>query len=306
MRMAFSLSGYPRSIRILRRGENDRIDIIREWTESGDNSLPTDWPALEWGDIVEVRNSSGGRSDAPTVRDFAAMIPARTVTFHLSGLEFPKTIPGEGAFWLDADTSQSLPSLLPPNIQSVADLTRFVIHRKSLPEPITLDFSKPTDTRLRLLDGDTVEMSWNVPSLSQKFNDDQSNYLIRLNQQSGSGTFGNVNLVDFLSHGSVNNTVDFSKICILRRAENWKPEMLDFKAWLDQLSPREQWQRDALISSAPKLSPGDAVILIENQAADAEKTGEEVRRRAKEVYGAMMPPLTPGPTSGRSTGMKGE
>ncbi len=310
MRMAFGQSGYPQSIRILRRGESDRLEIIRAWAIIGGESLPTDWPALVWGDIVEVRNSSGGTNRSPTVGDFAAMIPARAVTYRLSELEFPKTIPGEETFWLDSNTSQTLPSRLYPKIQSLADLTRFVVHRKGLPEPVTLDFSKPTDVRLRLLDGDTVEMSWDLPKLYQSFSNESAVNMISLAGQGGSGGFGSQNPLDILTSIPVTPPVDFSKICILRRAENWKSEMVDFKALLDQLPPEEKWERDALIASMPKLNPGDAVILIENQAAHADKTAAEFRKKAGEVSWAMRPPPMPshrqGPTSGRSTGMKGE
>ncbi len=283
MRMAFGQSGYPQSIRIIRRGENGRFDIIRAWEIIRDNSLNTDWPALEWGDIVEVRNSEGGNNGAPTIGDFAAMIPARAVTFRLGELEFPKTIPGEETFWLDSNSSNALKSPLPPNIQSLAELSRFVVRRKGLPEPITLDFSKPTDARFRLLDGDTVEMSWDVPKLYQKFKDEQSNQMLRLYGDGGGAGFSGTSLVNMLSGSYVTGPVDFSKICILRRAENWKPEMFDLKAWLDQLPPREKWEREALLSSAPKLNPGDAVILIGNPAADAEKTAAEIRKKAGEV-----------------------
>ncbi len=288
MRMAFGQSGYPQSIRIIRRGENDRIDIIREWCESGGNKLPTDWPALVWGDVVEVRSSSGRSGDASSFGDFAAMIPARAVTFRLGELEFPKTIPGEETFWLDSNASETLPSLLPPNIQSVADQTRFVVRRKGLPAPITLDFSKPTDARFRLLDGDTVEMSWDVPKLYKQFESGQSNHVLALTKDGGgSGSYLPNSLVELLSQSSINGPIDFSKVCILRRAENWKPEMFDLKAWIEQLPPREKWERDALLSSAPKLNPGDAVIVIDNPAADAEKTAAEIRKKAGEAATVM-------------------
>ncbi|HSP41297.1 MAG TPA: ankyrin repeat domain-containing protein, partial [Luteolibacter sp.] len=287
MRMA--LSGYPRSIRILRCGENDRIDIIREWTENGDNSLPTDWPDLQWGDIVEVSNSSGGRSGAPTVGDFATMIPARAVTTRLSGLEFPKNIPGEETFWLDYYSYQTLISRLPPNIQRLAYLNRFVVHRKGLPEPVTLDFSKPSDTRFRLLDGDTVDLSWDIAKLDNNFSDDRVIHMTYLRGEGVTGNFPVQNLIGFLSRIPLDPRVDFSKICVLRRAENWKPEMVDLKAWLDHLPPREKWERDALVSSEPKLNPGDAVILIDNPAADAEKTAAEVRNKIVKINTAMIP-----------------
>jgi hypothetical protein len=140
-----------------------------------------------------------------------------------------------------------------------------------------------------LLDGDTVELSWSLPSLDHRFKDKRSNHMLVLTKDgAGSGSYLPDSLVELLSGYSINGPFDFSKVCILRRAENWKPEMLDFKAWLDQLPPREQWQRDALLKSAPKLNPGDAVILIDNPAADAGRTAEGVRQKAREVSDVMM------------------
>ena len=93
--------------------------------------------------------------------------------------------------------------------------------------------------------------------------------------------------MDILTNIPVTPPVDFSKICILRRAENWKPEMVDFKALLDQLPPEEKWERDALIALMPKLNLGDVVVLIENHGADAAKTAAEILKKAKEVNEAM-------------------
>jgi hypothetical protein len=46
---------------------------------------------------------------------------------------------------------------------------------------------------------------------------------------------------------------------------------------------REEWDRDAMIKSAPKLNPSDVVILIQNHSEDAEKTAAEIRKIAGEV-----------------------
>ncbi len=163
MHMAFARqSGYPQSIRILRRGENDGFEIIHEWSAAADNSKPTDWPALEWGDLVEVRNSFTHRHNALSVGDFFAMIPARGVTFRHSGQEMPVSIPGDGIFWLGSGSFDAFRHRL-TEIEALQDSHRFSIHREGLSGPITIDLSGPPMPIFRLLDGDTVEILSDEP-----------------------------------------------------------------------------------------------------------------------------------------------
>ena len=154
--MGFKQVHYPpQSIRILRRDTDDRIEVVREWTPTPGTTVPTEWPTLEWGDIVEVRIPEHASSGMPTISDFAALIPDRNVTFRLGDLEIPRTISGGETFWLDRNSDKALRALI-PEIEILVNPHHFAIHREGLTEPITLDFSEPTETKFRLLDGDTV------------------------------------------------------------------------------------------------------------------------------------------------------
>ncbi len=272
------------SIRIVRHDASGGFKSVREWIFVSAAPLPDDWPELEWGDIVEVWIAavhSDGRS-SPSIGDLTKQVPARNVTFRLGGVEIPKTIPGNEMFWLDGNSSQTLRALI-PNIGDLADLSHFIIHRKGAPEPITLDFTKPTDTRFRLIDGDTVEVSFNLPELDQKFGEGDFSCLIHLFGDLGYGGYGGTSLAGVLANSLITPPTDFHKILILRRAENWKPEIIDFKAWLDSLPPSDQWKKDTLQSSAPKHNPGDLVILVEDTTANSRESAIEIRKKLLQV-----------------------
>lgn len=281
---AYTSNNYPQSIRILRPAANDEMKVIREWKQNEGATLPKDWPAIQWGDIVEVSVTNGysGGQQPPTVGDLSAIIPARNVTFRLGGLDIPKTIPGNSTYWLDGNSKQTLDRLI-PNIENLADLSRFVIHRKGAAEPISLDFTQPTETRFRLIDGDAVELSLNLPELYRQFGEGESNHVIRFFGGLVSSSFGGQSLVSYLSMNPVTPPMDFHKILILRRAENWKPEIVDVKAWLDVLPASDQWQQDSLKSTAPKLNPGDLIFLMEDPAKGTEKSATEIREKLRRI-----------------------
>ncbi len=288
LREAYGSSGFLLSIRILRRNGNEAFETVREWKSWETPPLSKDWPALEWGDIIEVRTAGGGNSSSIRIADLSALIPSRNVTFRLGELEIPKTIPGDKTFWLGGNSYEPL-QLIYPSIESLALLHRCVIHRKGLPGPVALNFSEPTHTRFRLLDGDMIEVSLNVPVLEQKFpnKDIIYEYQYGAGEITEAGSGGNYNLLDRMVVRRRINAVDYSRIGILRRAENFNPEMMDLKAWLEKLPPREKWNKDTLMASLPKLNPGDVVVLIGDQAPDAEKTAAEVVKKLKEVQEAM-------------------
>lgn len=254
LREAFPIEYEPGSIRILRRGANGTFESILGWQTKPVDTFPTEWPALEWGDILDVRNSSGGKAGLPRILDFAAQISSRTVTYRLGELEFPKTIPLYETFWLDRNSCVTILSLIPPRIGELANLNQFVVHRKGFPEPINLDFTEPTETRFRLLDGDTAEMSWDTAKINQSLGETPSNRVISLVQDVKSERHIEMNLVDILLSNSIVPAVDYRKVCILRRTEKWKPEVVNFQAWLEQLPPIEEWEKEALIASTPKLN----------------------------------------------------
>jgi ankyrin repeat protein len=158
----------PQRLRVLRRSANDRFEVIREWTPVSGTPVPADWPALEWGDIVEADISGHASSALPTIGDFADLIHDRTVRFRRGDTELPKTISGDEIFWLDHNSGETLRALI-PEIEVWETPQRFAIHRDGLAEPITLDFSEPTESKFRLLDGDVVEMPSDSAEMEQSF-----------------------------------------------------------------------------------------------------------------------------------------
>jgi hypothetical protein len=280
---AYGSSVYLQSIRILRCNDGKTFDTVREWKSWETPSLPTDWPALEWGDIVEVRTSSGGRSGASTVADLSARIRSRTVTIRLGEVEFPKTISGNETFWLggkDMGNDMEQMAFIHPNIGHLALLDRCIIHRKGLPEPVALNFSEPTHTRFRLLDGDMIELELNHAMIRKTF-DQELVY-----ELGAKGGWSGTQSLDLFSPDKWRNEgyrVDFSRIAILRRAENLKPERVDIKAWLEKLPPQEKWEQNVIVASMPKADPGDLVVLFENQSPDAEQTTLEVIRKMEAI-----------------------
>ena len=283
-------SSYPQSIRILRPTTNDGFAPVLEWKQTDGAAIPKDWPALQWGDIVEVSVTSGysGNQEPPSIRDLSATIPARSVTFRLGGLTIPQTIPGGNSFWL---SEQTLRALI-PNTEYLADLTRFIVHRKGAAAPISVDFTKPTETRFRLIDGDLVELSLNLPHLYRQFGNGDGVSFISLGGDNGRGGFGEMNLIKLFADFLTNSPIDFQNILILRRAEDWKPEIIDVKAWLDTLPPSEKWERDSILASTPKLNEGDIIVLSPDPGPSAEKTTREVRSKLQQIkLMSSQPPL---------------
>lgn len=239
---------------------------------------------LQWGDLVEVRIQSGDSNNQkpPTIDDLAAQIPPRNVTFTLGALEIPMTIPGNGAFWLDYNSRQTIPELILV-IDKIADLTHFVVHRKGAPEPITLDFTEPNRDLFRLIDGDRIEMALDVEELDRQFGGFKGVSTINRNGVSTSSSDQNMYLIQTLHN--VDELIDFQKILVLRSAEKWKPEVIDVKAWLDALPPEETWQRDAeaLKASAPKLNSGDALVLLGYSGKESKRPTPEIRKKLQSV-----------------------
>lgn len=301
LREAFSGDSLLASIRILRHDAATGFKPILEWTFASGAQLPEELPALQWGDLVEVQIQNGYRSDQkpPSIDELVARIPARNVTFSLAGLEIPKTIPGNGIFWLDYKSWQALGELI-PNIGKIANLSRFVIHRNGVPEPIALDFTEPTRDLFRLIDGDRIELSLDVPELDRQFGESEVITSIKFFGNSGFSGTGDTSLINQL--GNVDKDVDFYKILLLRRAEKWKPEVIDIKAWLEALPPKEEWTReilDPLKVALPKLDPGDVLVFLEEPDSDSRRSANDTREKLQSVGDALrrFPRVVPPPSS---------
>jgi ankyrin repeat protein len=301
LREAFSGDSLLASIRILRHDAATGFKPILEWTFASGAPLPEELPALQWGDLVEVQIQNGYRSDQkpPSIDELVARIPTRDVIFSLAGLEIPKTISGSDTFWLDCTSWQALGELI-PNIGEIADLSHFVIHRKGVAEPIKLDFAEPTRDLFRLIDGDRIELSLNVPELDRQFGESEVITSIKFFGNSGFSGTGDTSLINQL--GNVDKDVDFYKILLLRRAEKWKPEVIDIKAWLEALPPKEEWTReilDPLKVALPKLDPGDVLVFLEEPDSDSRRSANDTREKLQSVGDALrrFPRVVPPPSS---------
>ena len=282
LREAFSGDSLLASMRILRHDAATGYKPILEWTFASGAPLPEDLPALQWGDLVEVQIPSGYSNNRkpPSTRELAARIPARNVTISLAGLEIPKTIPGSDTFWLDYNSAKTLRGLI-PNIGEIADLSHFVIHRKGTPEPIKLDFAEPTRDLFRLIDGDRIELKLDVPELDRQFGESEVITSIKFFGNSGFGGSSDTSLINQL--GNADKSVDFHRILLLRRTENWKSEVIDIKAWLDALPPEEEWQRETLEASLPKLALGDILVFLQEPDRDSIRSANETREKLRSV-----------------------
>jgi hypothetical protein len=275
-----------------------RSEPILEWTFASGAQLPEELPALQWGDLVEVQIQNGYRSDQkpPSIDELVARIPTRDVIFSLAGLEIPKTISGSDTFWLDCNSWRTLGELI-PNIGEIADLSHFVIHRKGAPEPITLDFTEPSRDIFRLIDGDRIELKLDVPELDRQFGESEVITSIKFFGNSGFGGSSDTSLINQL--GNADKSVDFHRFLLLRRDQKWKAEIIDIKAWLEALPPKEEWTRETLGASLPKLALGDILVFLEEPDSDSRRSANDTREKLQSVGDALrrFPRVVPPPSS---------
>jgi len=292
-----------KNIRVVRGDASSRFETLLDWSPVEGAPIPTDWPALEWGDILEFSSSRNGYTAGngpPSVGDLAEQIPSRTITVSLGGIGFQTQIPGSGRFFLDGNWGDRREEMFLPNMERLVDFSQVTILRKGAKKPITVDFSKQPGARIRLLDGDTVEMAFDLKKLDEFYGVDDSINIIPISADgSPTGTSGQTSVIGILSGLNGNGlpkNVDFSNIAILRRSAHWKPEQLDLTAWLDSLPKSEKWKwnYEDLAVPVPKADPGDVVILFENPEENAVRDANEIRKKIKEVESYINPrPLRP-------------
>jgi ankyrin repeat protein len=291
LRMVFSEQNFVRSIRILRRKTDGHFETIRVWVQTERVAMPKDWPALEWGDIVELSISgSHSGSEPQRIHGLLDQIPSRTITVRLGEISFQQSIPGDGRFWTDGWHHNE--KIFPSQLEEFLDLSRFTVRRKGSAQPIQVDFAnRAGGPRFHFIDGDTVEMSFDPKELKRRLPPQVSTaYVLR--------TFG----VDYgiasvgigLAGGSTSGAAilsnvetlvesNLAQIGILRKAENWNMESLDLAAWLDSLPEREKWDREQIAASEPKFQSGDVILLSENPDKKAAEKARSARAKLKEV-----------------------
>jgi hypothetical protein len=289
LRMVFSEQNFAQSIRILRRKTDGTFETVRQRVSTERVAMPKDWPALQWGDIVELRITGGysGSEPPPRIHALKDQIPSRTITVRLGEISFQHTIPGDGRFWTDGQRSNE--KIFPSQLEQILDLSRFTVRRKGSEQSIQVDFAnRAVGPRFRFIDGDTVEMSFDPKGMKRHLPPRGSAaYVLR--------TFGDYGIsgVD-LAGGSTSGAVilaniqtllesNLAQIGILRNAENWNMESLDLVAWLDSLPAREKWDREQIAASAPKFQSGDVILLSETPDTNAAEKTNATLAKLKEV-----------------------
>lgn len=171
-----------KELRIVRRDGDGKFKVEFAWTVGPDGSIPKDFPALQWGDILEVARSYGAQ--ASEAAELSRRLSNSAVTLRLEGLESVRTLGPETGVWLGvrptwlddlgnramnggpAGTPRQPRRVIRPGEDSYpgigrlpgwVDPAKLKVTRKGVERPIELDLSGENPPLFRFVDGDIVE-----------------------------------------------------------------------------------------------------------------------------------------------------
>lgn len=265
-------------IHIQRRSGGDRFETVREWKRSQTEVIPTDWPALAWGDILEVQTQNrniGGRY-SPKVWEFEEKIPNRTVTVLVGDFSYPQLMSGKNGFSVATSANAETRFL---GISDLVDFSRFTVRRKGADKPIHVTLTDASFPKFRFIDGDTVELTLD-PKKSRA-----DVVTLHWFAEGGTGARYANDLVKALVNSAADlpKGADLSYVAVLRKAGGGTLERLDIGAWLDQLPPREQWSIEEITDSAPKVQLGDVILLFPTPDEKAAVKSAAIRAKLLEI-----------------------
>jgi ankyrin repeat protein len=280
----FGRGSYPQSIRILRRRADGGFEAILEWAPAKGGGMPEKWPALQWGDIVELRVTTSqiaGKS-LPGIDDLKGQIADRTITVRLGESSFLQKISGKGRYWTNGYQNDEK---MFEGLEALLDFSRFTVVRKGGQQPIKVDFTQPgAASRFRFVDGDTVEMAFNTKALDRQFGIGNTSHLRWAGGDNDlMNANGNLSWGLIATQNCLPGNTDLSRIVVLRKAENWKLERLDMTVWLDSLPTQEKWSRDAISASVPEIKAGEVVLLFPVADEKAAAKSEKALNKLKDV-----------------------
>ncbi|MES2920704.1 MAG: ankyrin repeat domain-containing protein [Verrucomicrobiota bacterium] len=262
------------NLRILRRKNAGNFETVLNWTPKKGDPARTEWPALEWGDIVEL-NSSNDAQFYPGQYLFSKVEP-RSALFRLESWTSSPNL-NDGNIWM----RESLGNI-PTDVAQFVDRTRISVIRKGVETPITVDLSQQMPHGFRLIDGDVVDLHFSENFWEQRLSDDLATVITQ-----------GLNIKRVVAGRSLVGTAaayqgvltDWSKVRIFRRGQAQPPRNVDLVAWVRSLPPRDQWDFEKIIASDISLQPGDVVMIPPSPAAndEARKLDSEISAKLREV-----------------------
>lgn len=271
-------------LRILRQHGEGPVETVAEMAFAGDPSPPAEWPALQWGDIIELEWAKGdGWRMTRLVPDFQPI----AVQLRIERLLFPCRI----ASWVQSRLGY--PSeLIRGEFGPFFDLGRVAVWRKGLGKPIRVDLTDQSQPRPRLREGDVVDLP--LPASVPAGIAERKECLVVAGHFSQTMSRPAGGLVAGLRGWQMSGRrVDWSAVRILRRrAGAVVAETVDLVRWLEALPPQNRWTAEEMGKRDVPLEPGDVVFLaaLPENAEREFRAMENVGMRLENVSRSMPRP----------------